>query len=275
MKCLLCRSSEVSSLYTFETARVLQCDTCNFIFSKAKGREKVDKTYWSTPHRNFYDYYYGERLNGLHTKYIAILRRYGVESVLDIGAGLGYFVSFVREKGLQIEGYEPGKAGRDFSRKHLDTRLRASMPKKKYDAITMFHTLEHLPKAKQFVRQLKSRLTPDGIVLVEVPNQGSLFNRIRGRNGYDPYAHVNFFTKKTLEKLFIEAGFEILELKTAQSRRTTLFLSLIPFGKSARTSVEGSKNEQGANLEFYKVLGWFDMLFAPVRFLLSAVGQGD
>ena len=41
---------------------------------------------------------------------------------------------------------------------------------KKFDVITMFHVLEHLPNQVDTLKQLKKLLKPKGNIIIEIPH---------------------------------------------------------------------------------------------------------
>jgi 2-polyprenyl-3-methyl-5-hydroxy-6-metoxy-1,4-benzoquinol methylase len=51
-----------------------------------------------------------------------------------------------------------------------------------FDAITLFHVLEHLRNPKAVMEELvKSNLKDGGLLVIEVPNFGSLQSKIAGK----------------------------------------------------------------------------------------------
>ena len=73
-----------------------------------------------------------------------------------------------------------------------------------FDMISMLHCLEHIVDPQSFLRTLRGKLKPDGLLLVEVPN----FRQ----NPFDLIVadHAAHFTRGSLEKLLEAAGMDIL-----------------------------------------------------------------
>jgi len=80
----------------------------------------------------------------------------------------------------------------------------------RFDFITMFHVLEHLPRPKQALRWASQLLKPAGTLIVQVPNAASLQARVfRGAwYGLDVPRHVINFTPKSLDIVLGETGLE-------------------------------------------------------------------
>ena len=79
-----------------------------------------------------------------------------------------------------------------------------------YDLIICRHVLEHLIDPAQWIKELQKALIPGGILVVEVPNFGSVWRKIFGRYYYGLYLprHLFHFDERTL-KMVLE-DFEML-----------------------------------------------------------------
>ncbi|GAB5403031.1 MAG: hypothetical protein Aurels2KO_12620 [Aureliella sp.] len=88
------------------------------------------------------------------------------------------------------------------------------------DVIIMSSFLEHEAQPLGLLRQLKTALRPDGVVIVKVPNFGCWNRMLRGEKwcGFRYPDHVNYFTPKTLQMLASKA-----ELPIARQKLTDKF----------------------------------------------------
>ena len=74
----------------------------------------------------------------------------GRQRVLDVGASSGEFLQVLRASGISAAGIEPNEAYSSWARDHLGLDVastdwsRAEFPAGRFDAITLFHVLEHL-----------------------------------------------------------------------------------------------------------------------------------
>lgn len=88
--------------------------------------------------------------------------------------------------------------------------LDAVLPAAVYDAVTLWHSLEHLDDPLAALRHLRPALRPGGILLVEVPNAAGW--AARGSGAYwlhlDLPRHRFHFTPASLRLLLKKAGFE-------------------------------------------------------------------
>ena len=82
---------------------------------------------------------------------------------MDIGCGTGDLLSACENDGWSINGVEPSDkaralAGEKISSKELlvsNIDNLSNDPKDRYDVITMFHVLEHVPNLLEYVEKLK------------------------------------------------------------------------------------------------------------------------
>jgi 2-polyprenyl-3-methyl-5-hydroxy-6-metoxy-1,4-benzoquinol methylase len=133
---------------------------------------------------------------------------------LDIGASSGESVFLMQSLGLNASGIEPhaGYAaharetlGLSISNGTLQECLSAHSPGT-LDLITMFHVLEHLPDPLGALRAIGTRLRPEGLLYIEVPNA----LRLCSPHYMFFKAHTLYFTGKTLRLLLQTAGFEVV-----------------------------------------------------------------
>lgn len=137
------------------------------------------------------------------------------KNILDIGAGTGDFLSFFKDKGWKISGVEPSKTARMLAEEkgiHLHEKLRA-ITHQKFDVITMWHVLEHVPNLSEHIRHLEKMLTKEGILVVAVPNFKSFDAKQYGEfwAAYDVPRHLWHFSQKSIDQLFSEVQMSVVE----------------------------------------------------------------
>lgn len=75
----------------------------------------------------------------------------------------------------------------------------------RYDLIVCSHVVEHLASPLDVLSQLRSHLTNDGVIYIEVPLE--IYRDLPIKT--DPVTHVNFFTPASLRKLLDTSGFGV------------------------------------------------------------------
>lgn len=164
--------------------------------------------------------YYGNR-HSFTARYCARRRVRLLESatggtrgaLLDIGCGDGTFLEAAATRGYRVIGTELGAAAERARRANLDVRssLDEVRPEGPFDAITMWHTLEHFPSPRETVASAASLLSENGVFIAAVPNANGLQARaFRGSwFHFDVPRHLFHFGPKSLERLLEEAGFRV------------------------------------------------------------------
>ncbi len=133
---------------------------------------------------------------------------------LDIGAGIGDLVKAARQKGINSTGVEPSSKAREVARRqnvelHNST---AELPNEKFEVISMYHVLEHVPDLQIQIAELKRLLAERGTLILALPNiesyDAGFFKSFWA--GYDVPRHLHHFSKATIVNLLSE-DFELVK----------------------------------------------------------------
>ena len=141
----------------------------------------------------------------------------GNKTLLDIGAGTGDFLKETKTAGWQSTGIEPNKMAR-IRAQEKDIELISSMqdlPKVKYQVITLWHVLEHLPDLDRQILKIIDHLEEEGTLIIAVPNFNS-FDAIYYKEfwaAYDVPRHLWHFSRKAIEILFSKHGLKVVKTK--------------------------------------------------------------
>ena len=75
------------------------------------------------------------------------------------------------------------------------------------------HTLEHLESPKDVIKKVNSLLKKDGLILIDVPNFGSLSAQMQKNKWLYllPEEHRWHFTEEGIERLLSDNGFKVIE----------------------------------------------------------------
>ncbi|MFC1892146.1 class I SAM-dependent methyltransferase, partial [Thermodesulfobacteriota bacterium] len=179
--CYLCENTELinrpGKVRDNQALQVCQCKACGLVFLSSFAQIK--------------DGFYED--SGMHSEQIDIQswlsetawddnRRYDYlkallpnRSLLDFGCGVGGFLIKARELVTSAHGIElESRLAQHFQAQGLTVFKSLSElnqhNQNRYDIITMFHVMEHLPDPKAILRELACLLTENGQIIVEVPN---------------------------------------------------------------------------------------------------------
>lgn len=146
--------------------------------------------------------------------------------ILDVGSNIGIFVEAAKEQNWEVIGIDIDRKAIEIGKKKYGVDLRntllenAGFQKNEFDVVTLSHTLEHVYKPLELLKEIKRVLKDNGIIIIEVPNVNGLpvkIQKLRGEAwyGYDPLHHVWQFEPKTLNSLIENSDYEILNLDTS------------------------------------------------------------
>ncbi|HLI31912.1 MAG TPA: class I SAM-dependent methyltransferase [Solirubrobacteraceae bacterium] len=142
--------------------------------------------------------------------------------LLDVGAAGGAFVAEAAAWGFDASGIEPVESFARAAREHLGVAVRCSriedlaLASGRYQAVTLWHVLEHLVEPVAKLRRLAEALAPGGAIALEVPNAGGLSAARMGPQwpSLEPDVHVCQFTPASLRRALERAGLEVCDLRT-------------------------------------------------------------
>ena len=144
------------------------------------------------------------------------------KQILDIGCGTGDFLYACKNNGWTVKGVEPNEKARslafnklsseNYLVKKIDDLLENHTHR--YDVITMWHVLEHIPNLTEYITILKELLKPNGTLIIALPNYKS-YDATYYKNfwaAYDVPRHMWHFSKKAMKFVFSENKFEITKI---------------------------------------------------------------
>ena len=141
-------------------------------------------------------------------------------SMLDVGSGTGAFVSIMKQSGWQVTGLEPDADARSVCKQVYDIELAPinqlfELPPSSFDAITLWHVLEHVHDLTGYLAQLKSLLKQDGKLFIAVPNYRSMDAAIYAAHwaAYDVPRHLYHFSPASMRLLMEKHGLKVLAYK--------------------------------------------------------------
>ena len=141
----------------------------------------------------------------------------GQGRLLDVGCGQGPNMATLHNMGWDVYGVDLSETAvrevRELFGDHvkLGDFLDVHYDDRSFDVVLFNHSLEHLYDPVSALREARRILDDKGVLVVTVPNAGSMEARLFGRWWYqwDLPRHLNHFEKATLAQLLRQAGFRV------------------------------------------------------------------
>ncbi len=217
--CLLCGSSDIDSLESYEKHYLFRCRECKFVFvvRRPSGKELSDH----------YDLY--PRANSISEitlrRYEALLDKFEKyrqsNNLIDIGCGDGYFLEVAMKRKWNVFGTEFSQEAMDVCQGQGIKMIRSPFDPScfeegSFDVITSFEVIEHINTPQDEVRIFHRLLRRGGMAYVTTPNWNSISRNILNSkwNVIEYPEHLCYYTRKTLRKLFSAHNFRAVEIST-------------------------------------------------------------
>ena len=144
------------------------------------------------------------------------------KDILDFGCGWGGFLRNIKEY-RSLAGIELRKECINYIQnniKKINISNNIYSFDKKFDVITMFHVLEHLPYQIKTLKVLKSKLKNKGKIIIEVPHAEDfliLQEELKEFKNFTFWSeHLILHTFKSLKTILIKAGFKKIKIQYYQ-----------------------------------------------------------
>ena len=237
-KCPLC-SSDIIKEYlqtsdyflTGEKFKLSQCSSCGFIFTRDHpDGEGISRYYESAGYIS-----HNDSAKGISASVYRLVREFMLKKkrnlvckttglkngkILDIGSGTGHFLSFMHKSGWEVKATEINEKAREFSKEQYGIEVLppeniGSLPYASFDAITLWHVLEHFQDPFAIAEEISRLLKPGGTCFIALPNCSS-YDASHYREfwaAYDVPRHLWHFSPDTFRLFAEKNGFGIYKMR--------------------------------------------------------------
>ena len=146
-----------------------------------------------------------------------------IESILDVGCGVGITVGVLSQNYPRVDGIDTSRDAITRARQRARGHFQLSSlgdwdSKQRYDLILATQLIEHLRQPEDFLREVTRHLRSGGYVVLETPNLNSWKSKSmwRSRIGGMHYGkdHRVVYTLASLTQLLQQNGFEVVKAIT-------------------------------------------------------------
>ena len=214
-----------------EIFEIWHCDECTLRFTQnAPNDSSIGQYYQSENYVSHSDtekgfinrVYHLVRYYTLRSKRVLVqeVTKKKMGSILEVGAGTGAFSNTMQKAGWQLTAIEPDTTARQNALNRYDLHLQTpeqlfTLDILKFDAITLWHVMEHIHLLKDYWKEFNRILKHDGKLIIAVPNYTSYDAKYYNKfwAAYDVPRHLYHFSPKSMELLGLSMGFILVEVK--------------------------------------------------------------
>ena len=166
--------------------------------------------------------------------------------ILEVGCAAGSFLDALYRKGYRhLQGVEPGEEAVSLATTEIRPLIRNeffvsdSFPADFFDVVCCFQVMDHLPDPAAFMRAVHRILAKDGLFVTINHDIRAPITRLLGEKSpmYD-IEHIYLFDRSTIQRLFITAGFDVLDCRSLLNSYTLDYaLKMFPLPSALKDRV--------------------------------------
>ena len=207
-----CENTEYKIYRDFGENKILECSNCGLYRSFPLPTESVSGD----------NYQQINDIQELHYHQLCVLRKVMKAAnsksakILDVGCSTGNMLMYLKNKGYKnISGVDMNDFAINISQqKNLNVKKMDSeklVSDDKYDVIYLNHVLEHIGNLKEFISKVSRILLNGSHLIIAVPNINGKYTNSKDWIGYQFSQHYWHFTSDSLEKIFKENNFKLID----------------------------------------------------------------
>ncbi len=227
-KCLLCSGTDSRVIEKCRNGfNVFKCTECGLVYVLPLPQKELIESAHS-------DSYYApwieeqrERRKQMWKKRLKTLNSLSGKKgrFLDVGCAEGLFLQIAQEDGWDVTGTEISKFAAEHGRDKFGLNVmhgelsEMKFPDNSFDAVTMWHVLEHTADPVAVLREVRRILKDNGVFILAIPNIDNFLSQlayrlIRGRkiHLFDPddrELHLFHFSPETIRMASEKSGFSV------------------------------------------------------------------
>ncbi len=224
--CVACKATGKEEVFCEFGIPILRCRSCGHVISTYVNDQHYDQ-YFAHEVQDQERFWWDEAHGKMYADFGDLFLRNRSGRLLDVGAGLGYFVRFVMSHaGWDAVGYEISPPAVEYA--HSELGLKGHMfpgavehsgfAAGSFDVVTMWDVIEHIPNPDIILQYLIHVLKPGGILFLATPNASAQVFKARikarllgmreGVHYLEARDHVNLYTQSSLRMVLLRSGFD-------------------------------------------------------------------
>jgi 2-polyprenyl-3-methyl-5-hydroxy-6-metoxy-1,4-benzoquinol methylase len=225
MNCTICNGSNTEIKFIKNGYRILTCHECGHEFTDFKPSASdvlqiYSDDYFFKGGDGYDDYTLEKNMLIKRGEYYANKMKPFMSpgKLLDVGCAAGFILKGFANEGWDATGIEPNDFMVNYANREVGVNvykgtIETVELKNQFDLVIMIQVIAHLYDVRSSMKRIYDLLKPGGHVLVETWNKDSISAKMFGKNWqeYSPPGTLNFFSKKTLNRLMNDNSFSLIE----------------------------------------------------------------
>jgi len=243
MTCCICHGASLEPRFPREKWSYLLCKACGHAqLSPWESAQQLDEFYEESYFVNsstggYSNYVQDEALHRLNAKdrlkHVAAAGGKGGR-LLDVGCAAGFFLDVAQHStpAWDVIGMDCSAWARNTVREKFGITAYGSLAEVKekestpFQAVTMFQVLEHIPDAREALKEVAGLLADRGGLVIETWDRESLVARLFGNHWQQitPPSVLHLFSRRSLKQLVEECGFTDVKIRASGKRVSVGFV---------------------------------------------------
>jgi SAM-dependent methyltransferase len=222
--CNLCADHRAGVKFSKDNFSIVQCPGCGLVYVGEDPAEiDFENLYGESYYKGgddkvFADYLgqEGERRAAARRKLWGLKRLVPSGRLLDVGCAAGFFL-VEAAAAYDVEGVELSAFSSRFAREHFGLKVttgalaEARFPSGRFDVITLWDVIEHVPNPLAVLSEASRLLRPGGHLVLTTGDIDSSLAKAKGADWslMGPPWHLYYFSKATMSRMAQGAGLQV------------------------------------------------------------------
>lgn len=223
-RCNACGARDPRGLFERDGFHIVQCTGCGFVYvgedpAAIDFAALYDESYYTGGQDGAFADYVGQarsRRASARRRLWSLRRIKPRGRLLDVGCAAGFFLDEAKAsyevQGVELSAYASGFARQQFGLDVITGTLHnAAFDAARFDLITLWDVIEHVPDPAALLAEVARLLAPGGRVVLTTGDIGSGYAQTRGAQWHlmTPPWHLYFFSPETLATMAARAGLRV------------------------------------------------------------------
>ncbi len=201
---------------------IVRCAECGMLFTNPRDDDATLARVYASLQDAVYDVEEENRQRTAHA-FFELVQRFQPQParLIDVGCATGVFVTVAQQARWQVIGLEASAWAVDQARQRAPTATivtglleEVTLAPSSFEVATLWDVLEHVRSPRETLQRIRTWLTPNGLLFLNLPNADSTVARLLGKRWVLLLReHLWYFSPDTLASLLQTCGFDLIYVR--------------------------------------------------------------